>query len=147
MTKRTKKKPKVKNSPQLSKHPKVQFQLGLPNFPLAWRFSDCDRGGNWAWTNLQEPIQYKKVVERLQEFESKNWNEIERSGSHPIPIQDIVISAKNRLRELKMDDIDELMSFRLTGKQRVWCIKQSNVMKVLWWDPSHEICPAPKRHT
>ena len=31
---------------------------------------------------------------------------------------------------------------RLTGTNRVWCIRQLHLMKVLWWVPHHEICPA-----
>ena len=57
-------------------------------------------------------------------------------------------SARDRLQKLKLDDIDELMSFRISGKERVWSIRQlNNVMKVLWWDPNHEIYPIRKRHT
>ena len=146
MAKRRKKTPKVNRQPQPKKHPKAPV-LFDSHYPLAWRLRDCDRGGKWAWTKLENPVQYKKVIERLQEFERKNWNEIISSGSHPIAVGDIVKSARDRLQKFKMDDIDELVSFRLSGKERVWCIRQLNVMKVMWWDPHHEICPAPKRDT
>ena len=146
MARSRKKKPKVSRRPQPKKHPRAQFITGSDT-SIAWRFSDSDHGGNWAWTNLKDPIQYKRVIERLQEFEKKNWNEIITSGNHPIAVGDIVKSARDRLEKLKMDDIDELMSFRVSGKERVWCIRLLNIMKVLWWDPHHKVCPAPKRHT
>lgn len=86
-------------------------------------------------------------MEKLQEFEKKNWDEITRSGSHPIAVSRIEKQAQNRLREIDKDDVDELMSFRLSGARRVWCVRQLSVMKVLWWDPNHEIRPAPRRRT
>lgn len=147
MNNRRKKKPKVSREPQSNKQPKIPAQFDLHRSTLSWRFSNGDRSGNWAWTNLRDAVQYKRVIERLQEFESKNWNEIIVTGSHPIAVGDLVKSARSRLQQLKRDDIDELMSFRLSGGERVWCIRESNVMKVLWWDPHHEICPAHKRHT
>lgn len=147
MAKRRKKTPKISRQPQPQKHPKAQFRIDSHS-PIAWRFSESDRGGNWAWTKLEDSNKFKKVIERLQEFERKNWNEIISSGSHPIAVGHIVKSARNRLQKIKMDDIDELMSFRLSGKERVWCIRQlNNIMTVLWWDPHHEICPAQERHT
>ena len=147
MAKRRKKTPKVSKRPQPNKHPKTQNPIDFYS-PIAWRFSDSDRDGKWAWTNLEDPKKFKKVIKRLQEFETKNWNEIISSGSHRVAVGDIVKLAMKRLQELKKDDVDELFSFRLSGKERVWCIRQlNNVMNVLWWDPHHEICPAPKRHT
>lgn len=86
-------------------------------------------------------------MEKLQEFERRNWDEITKSGSHPIAVSRIEKLAQDRLREIRKDDVDELMSFRLTGRERVWCVKQLSIMKVLWWDPNHEICPAPRKHT
>ena len=99
---------------------------------------------------VDEPVgsgSLQEVIEKLQEFEKKNWNEIIRGGSHPIPVTDIMKPARDRLQTIHKDDTDELMSFRLTGTNRVWCIRQLNVMKVLWWDPDHQICPAPKKRT
>ncbi len=33
------------------------------------------------------------------------------------------------------------------GKQRIWGIKDRNILKVLWWDPDHEVCPSLKKYT
>ena len=143
---RKRKRPKLAQSPQPAKRPKAAGPT-IHGGPLAWRFSECDRGGAWAWTKLSDPSRYKNVMEKLQEFEKKNWDEITRSGSHPIAVSRIEKQAQNRLRKIHKDDVDELMSFRLTGTRRDWCVRQLSVMKVLWWDPNHEICPAPRRRT
>ena len=86
-------------------------------------------------------------MEKLHEFETKNWAEIRRTGSHPVPIKNLAKVARDRLATIRQDDLDELMSFRVTGKERVWCVKARNIMRVLWWDPDHTVCPAPKKYT
>jgi hypothetical protein len=141
------KKPKIAKhllNPQPIKRPKWR-DPEIDGLPLAWRFSGCDRGGPFSWAELTD--KFKEAIERLHEFETKSWDEIIRSGSHPIAVSDIEKPARDRLVQIKQDDIDELMSFRIDGKKRIWCIKDGNIMRVLWWDPEHAVCPAPKRHT
>ena len=53
-------------------------------------------------------------------------------------------AARDRLAEIGQDDLDELMSFRITGESRVWCIQDSAIMRVLWWDPHHGVYPIEK---
>lgn len=75
------------------------------------------------------------------------WSEILNRNSHAVPISKICPEAQGRLKELKQDDVDELISLRLTGKKRVWGIRDQNILKILWWDPEHTVCPSLKRHT
>ena len=115
----------------------------IEGMPLAWRFSGCDTAGPFAWTNLIDP-EYKLVIEKLHEFEVKTWNEIAATGSHKIEAYRIEKSARDRLTVIEQDDIDELMSFRLNGTNRVWCIQMHNVMRVIWWHPNHQVYPVAK---
>ena len=87
------------------------------------------------------------MIERLHEFETKNWDEILQTGSHPIEVYKCEKGARDRLAEIKQDDTDELMSFRIAAKKRVWCIKDRNIMRILWWDPEHLVYPVEKKHT
>jgi len=80
-------------------------------------------------------------------FEKMTWVDLGSDGCHSIPIGDLAISARKRLIEIKLDDIDELFSFRVTGKGRIWGIRDRNVVKVLWWDPHHSVCSSVKKHT
>ena len=144
-------KPKQKKLPKVAQEPRPRKQPSaleptVHSDSLAWRFSACDRDGDWAWTNLSNPGKYKEVMEKLHEFETKNWSEITRKGSHLVAINKIVRKAKTRLRDIKQDDVDVLMSFRLTGTNRVWCIMDRNIMRVLWWD-YHTVYPSRKKHT
>jgi hypothetical protein len=132
--------------PILAKRPKYK-DPEIDGKPLAWRFSSCDKEGDFAWTNLMHGSQYKNVIERLHEFEKMKWDQIIFTRSHPIALNKCIKEARKRLSDIEQDDIDELMSFRITGKERVWCIRDMNIMRVLWWDPKHAICPSEKKHT
>ena len=103
--------------------------------------------GTFLWTGLVHGDPFKEVIERLHEFEKMSWDEIIKTGSHPIEVWKCEKLARNRLAAIQQDDIDQLMSFRIAGQKRVWCIRDQNIMRVLWWDPEHAVCPSPKKHT
>ncbi len=115
--------------------------------PLAWRFSGCDRAGPFSWDELAHGPPFAEVLARLHEFERMNWDEIVKTGSHPIEVHKCEKAARDRLSDIKQDDTDHLMSFRITGKKRVWCIQDRNIMRILWWDPEHQVCPAHLKNT
>ena len=50
--------------------------------------------------------------------------------------------AKQRLIAIRQDDRDGLWRFGLTGKERVWGIRDDDMFFALWWDPCHKICPS-----
>ena len=75
------------------------------------------------------------------------WKAIGTNGSHPVALNDLDKTARDRLAELNLDDIDHLYSLRLSGTERVWGILDRSILKVLWWDPDHQVCPAAKKHT
>jgi hypothetical protein len=137
--------PKAEFVPQLRMVPRVEPTI--EGLPLAWRFSSADRGGPWSFEKLLGNNRLLDVLRRLIEFESKNWNDILQTGSHLVQKVKLAATARKRLVEIEQDDVDELMSFRVTGRGRVWCIPAANIMRLLWWDPDHEVCPAPKKHT
>lgn len=114
---------------------------------LSWRFSGGDRGGPFAWTGLSNPSDYKRVLERLFHFETMDDRAIAASGSHFIEKDNLGAEAIRRLEELRHEDIDGPMSFRIAGRERVFCRRIGRAMHVLWWDPEHRVCPAPLRNT
>ena len=130
-------KPAPKKKPIIADH---EFEDG---HPLAWRFSHTDKGGPFAW-NIQPLEKFHEVLNKLFEFESKNWNEITAGGSHPIQIERLCDVAKQRLIDIQRDDLDELLSLRLTGPNRVWCERRGHIVRLLWWDENHHVYPTPK---
>ncbi|MEL6899611.1 MAG: hypothetical protein AAFP07_01565 [Cyanobacteria bacterium J06606_4] len=97
-----------------------------------------------------DAVTLKRIREKLGDFESMTWNQILVDGKkrhHSIRIDQIAKPALKRLREIEQDDIDRLVSLSLSGKQRVWGILEEGVLRLLWWDPNHKICPSHKKHT
>jgi hypothetical protein len=48
------------------------------------------------------------------------------------------------LEDCQRDDVDHLVNIRLTGVERIWGVRRGNACHLLWWDPRHEVWPAPK---
>lgn len=67
--------------------------------------------------------------------------------NHAVSCDSLCKSAKNRLQELELDDLDELVSLRVSSKKRIWAIRQGQHCLLLWWDPDHEVCPSEKKNT
>lgn len=143
------KRPKVAELPTPSKSPKVQHHDDFMKSQPAWRISLIDMTGPFGWGAVNEAT-LCEIRQKLSDFENKTWNEIlvsEKKRNHPVEISNLCKGARDRLQDLKQDDIDELLSLRLTGKQRIWGIRDSNVFKVLWWDPDHSVCLTKMKHT
>ncbi len=92
-------------------------------------------------------VALREVIDGLRPFESMTWGEIEGSRHHFISRGSIIAAAQKRLRDTRQDDVDELFSLRLGGKKRVFGIRDGSVLRLLWWDPKHQICPSVPKHT
>jgi len=113
----------------------------------SWRFGIIDLDGMWGYRTIASQTLVLDIRDKLSSFEGMTWTAIESAGSHFISKSDICPDANRRLSHLRLDDVDELFSLRLTGKKRIWGIRDNEVLKILWWDPDHTICPSPKKHT
>lgn len=137
--------PKAEVRPQDKKRPVAAATPPEPTIeghPLSWRFYGADRSGPFSWGALVDPGKYKEVIERLSELEQKTWAQIKQGGNHSIEVSRLGKAARDRLIQIKKDDIDELMSIRITGANRVWVIRRPgslHIMRVLWWDPDHTV--------
>jgi len=88
-----------------------------------------------------------ETLKRLGELETVPWNELHATGSHSIPVSKLIRKAQRRLESLKLDDFQEIYSLRMSGKKRLWGIRVGSILRFLWWDPEHKICPSKKKHT
>lgn len=75
------------------------------------------------------------------------WSEIEGRSSHAVKVTGLAREARARLDELRQDEVEELFSVRIIGRERIWGIRAGAVLHLLWWDPYHQVCPSPKKHT
>ena len=101
----------------------------------------------WGWYRADAEC-LKRLQKRLSSFESMKWLEIQgKDDSHEIPVNEITSEAQKRLIQLRQDDVSDIYSLRITSRERVWGIRDGATLKILWWDPRHEICPSLKKHT
>ena len=85
------------------------------------------------------------IIPKLHDFESMIWADVEgTTGSHFVAYDDLCTAAQTRLTDLEMDEQAQLFSARITGKRRVWGIRDIVIFRVLWWDPDHTVCPSLK---
>ena len=91
-------------------------------------------------------------------FETQTWAEMYRAAggrrdgnnNHPVPVEGMTPAAQRQLREIKLDDIDVVQSFRLTSKKRLYGIRDNRAFEALWFDPWHSdnsraVYPTKKR--
>jgi hypothetical protein len=115
----------------------------------AWRVSLMGMVSPFGWHEIQ-PEKLREVREKLRDFESMTWNEIlvaQQHRNHEVTVDRLCKEARDRLEEIGQADIEQLVSLRLSGPERVWGIRSGNILNVLWWDPEHSVCPSPKKHT
>lgn len=112
----------------------------------SWRFSTADIGGAFAWPSGSSDEQ--RIVNKLRNFDSMTWNEIERDKHHFLTPTSLSKEAQKRLSALnRSDSVDSLFSFRLGAKERVICFRYGDLALLLWYDPKHLVCPSKKKHT
>lgn len=76
------------------------------------------------------------------------WKELIPSyRSHFIKCTDLCKEAQDHLQMIEQDDIDSVVSLGITQKARIVGILDHNILKVLWWDPDHLVCPVEKPNT
>jgi hypothetical protein len=139
------KRPVYQDAPSSQKHPVSEPDDPGKQRPV-WRLSLMDFDGPFGWQVLTGELA-KTIHAKLSNFEGMTWTEIERSGSHNVAKAKLAKQARDRLAKLKQDDVDELFSLRLSGKERIWGIRERSVLRLLWWDPQHEVCPSAKKAT
>jgi hypothetical protein len=103
----------------------------------------------FGWHVLDEKTLHY-IREKLATFEGRTLNEIfivSKKQNHPVPVKGLCSDAQRRLQELKLLDVEEVYCLHLSGKERIWGIRDLNVLILLWWDPDHKVCPSEEKHT
>ena len=143
------KQPKFGAIPEIKKEPRIGNTSDANAMNPAWRVSLLQWVAPYGChiLDLETSI---FIQTKLKEFEAMTWNEIlvrDKWKNHTIKVGEIALQARNRLIEIGQDDIDELVSLRLTGTARIWGIRDQNILKLLWWDPDHQVYQSHKKHT
>jgi hypothetical protein len=113
---------------------------------FCWRLESIDWKGPWGWERVTVPDLLGLIIPRLHSYESMTWAEVEgRTKSHFVDYDTLCPEAQARLTtELEMDEQARLFSVRIGARQRVWGRRDVAILRVLWWDPEHTVCPSLK---
>ena len=142
------KKPSHRENPSEKKYPRGGEKAEKIVDLISWHIRIIDRGGQWGWTKIDNlNTLWGDIFSKMSNFETMKWSEILNRNNHPILVSEICHKAQKRLKELKQDDVDEIVSLHLTGTKRIWGIRDQNILKILWWDPDHTVYPSIKKHT
>jgi hypothetical protein len=139
------KNPKIAFTPHIRKEPRTATDPSSYNQQHpSWRIADMELIDPFGWHKLGSD-KIRAIREKLGHFESMTWNEILIAGkkrNHSVSTAKLCAQAQKRLREIGQNDLEELVSLRLSGPERVWGILRGGVLTVLWWDPEHKVCPS-----
>jgi hypothetical protein len=142
--------PSTKYTPIVSKEPKRSSNPdSYYDLKPSWRISRIELIDPYGW-HVLDLDKINHVKGKLSYFEQMTWREIlidSKKQNHFIDKDRLSLNAQNRLIEIGQDDLDRLVSLRLTGKQRVWGIWEQGTLNLLWWDPEHQVCPSTLKHT
>ncbi len=125
------------------------YRTQTPN----WRVGLFDVKGPWSPRVLSTEDWWRELWPKLSAFETMTWQDIltasggrnRGTNSHEIAVSELEPRAQKRLQELRMVDVDILLSLRLDGRTRLWGIRDGRTLKLLWYDPNHEVCPVASR--
>lgn len=106
-----------------------------------------DLGGDWSRSRVTAQIWGEEILPKLWGFDSMTWGEIiKASGGRPagtnhhfVKVENLSKAARDRLREIEQDDIEELFSLRLDAKKRIYGIQDRQILELLWYDPDHTV--------
>jgi hypothetical protein len=137
------------NVPQFSKLPRgAELVEVIRKKQFCWRVEELDWEGQWGWSQASRDEILRTIVPKLHNYESMTWAQVEGpSGSHSVEFDQLCPEAQARLTEIGRGELENLFSVRITGEQRVWGIKDVAILRLIWWDPSHSVCPSEKKHT
>lgn len=132
------------------KNPRIQHDVAsFDGMMPVWQLSKLDFDWDHSWDKIGRERWERHVLPALRDNETMTWNEIKSAtggrkagtNSHNVPIDRLSKAAQKRLTEIGQDDIDELFSLRFGGKNRIWGIKDKNILRIIWFDFDHAICP------
>lgn len=116
-----------------------------------WSFKILDNGyKKWGFIHVDDIN--ATIISKLKVFEGMTWGEIMKASggrrhgnnSHFENVSELIPEAQQRWGELKLDEYDSVFSLRLTGEQRLYGILEDGVLKIVWFDQTHEIYSVKK---
>lgn len=147
MSKKSNLQPKTAFNPPVNQVKTQQKPESIDKCFPVWQFQQCDfEHEMWGWKHIDSE-DMRKTLQTFSKLETMTWGDIKKAAggkakgngtnNHFLPVDGFTKEAKNRLYELKLDDVDELFSLRLGNTVRIYGIRNDRVLQLLWYDRHH----------
>jgi hypothetical protein len=127
--------------PASGKQPRAEEPKEFFDLRPAWRIGRMAMCDPFGWHELDKS-KINQIHSRLAQLENLTWKEVliqNNHWNHTIPIGSLSKDARARLTSLRLDDLDEVISIRLTHDERIWGFKFDGALTLLWYDPTHDV--------
>lgn len=135
----------IKANPAGSKSPKIA-KIPREDGAIVFSFLRFDGQCKWCETKDLTTHDVWEIGEKLKSFEQTQWKHLaaDEERHHRVPFYKLCKEAQEVAEKLNIDDYEEIWSLRLTGKQRLWGVRDEQYFVVIWWDPDHLVYPTKK---
>ena len=115
----SRKKARKAETPHSSKTPRIDPSLkpSIDDSPVL-RVSTLDMDGPWGWENIDKTHFFKRILPKIQNFESMMWKEILGRDSHEVNVEQISKAAQKRLTEIRLDDFSNFSFITIYRKRK-----------------------------
>ncbi len=97
-----------------------------------------------CWNSVEIEVLLKNIIPKLQNYETMTWGKIIGKESHFIKPSKCSKEAQKRLSDTTLENTEQLFSLRIGSEARIFGIKESGMLYLLWWDPKHQVYPVEK---
>ena len=128
--------------PDPRKVPRAIAPYSYHHLRPSWRVASMELVNPYGWHKVDAET-LLSIRGKLAHFETMTWSEILVTGkkrNHSINVSAITPEARQRLEAIGLG-LDEVVSLRLSGAERVFGYLDNGVLVLLWWDPNHQVCP------
>ncbi len=136
-----------RKQPKNKKPIRQKSEIDYTSQKVLLNFSLIDHNAErWGFQRLDNP-QYRDLIKKLSDFCSMTWQNIlyasggkskgHGNNNHLCKVSKFCEDAKKRLEKLHMEDVDSLFSLRLSGKVRIYGVRENNIFKPIWYDQYH----------
>jgi hypothetical protein len=135
--------PVTAREPEVRKVPRSIPPASYHHLRPSWRVASMELVDPFGWHTVDAET-LLSIRQKLAHFETMTWSEILVTGkkrNHSIAVEDLCLQAQHRLEEVGLA-LDDVVSLRLSGPERVFGYLDNGVLVLLWWDPLHQVCPS-----
>jgi hypothetical protein len=133
------KKPRIEENP-------TEYKDQTPH----WCFKHVLLDGTYRWSGMEVEKVREDVYGSLRSYGTMLWKEIDKdhkkTSCHSLKVEDLSPKVRDAFRK-QVRDADDAFQLSVSGKGRIYGVRQGRVLSIVLWDPEHEGFPTFKKGT